>query len=655
MNIGSKYKYIISGFFGGFILCIISMTIEDFKHNIPIQHALNEIYHFFLPFCFGIIASIFGYIYWKRKNQHLSTLNQFNANLNSLLDINKAFVSSIDLDTVLQVIIDKSTHLINLDTGAIYLHENEKLYLGATTPPLPPEFPDLLRYDLLSNHPHIQKSLTTNKAVFITDTSNEILSEAEQSVVKIRNLRSILYIPLIIENRPVGTMILGATNCLRSFTNQEINIYNTFSGQAALSIENARLYQKSIKIANELRQQNEEFLSLNEELSENNSRIQKINNDLIIAKAKAEESDRLKTAFLNNMSHEVRTPLNAITGFSNLMTNPNLTIEKLKRFSDQISMSSEKLIDIVFDVIEMSQIHSNSISIHKSDFDFIQLITEIIQGIKTKLINKEVQLVCSFDFSDKQHFINSDKTKITKIIKHLFDNALKFTAEGQIKLDIKLQPDLIEMNITDTGIGISKEMQQKIFKPFIQVETGLVRNFGGNGLGLAIVKAYTEMLNGEINLQSELNIGTSVSIKLPVLQINQQVLPTESNSLHKYSENTVLIAEDELSNFEYLVELLSKTKAKVLYAENGQKAIDLCRTEKQIDLVLMDIKMPILDGITATKLIKGFRPDLPIIAQTAYATDSEKERFLECGFDEYICKPIQKEIFLVTIDKFMNK
>jgi len=287
------YKYVIFGFIAGFILSLLGTIFEDYKHNITVILALSSLHQFIAPFVLGCISALFAYIFWNRKTNQSKALNIYAQNLHSLLEINTALVSTIDLELVLQIIIDESTQLTNLDTGAIYLHENEKLYLGATTPTLPPEFPATLRYDLLANHPNIQKSLRLSQPVIIEDTSLAVLSEAEKAVVKIRGLRSIIYIPLIIENRAVGTLILGTTNNLRVFSEQEINMYQLFSGQAALTIENARLYKKSIQVTNELRQQNEEFLILNEELNERNLRIQKINSDLQLAKDKAEANELL--------------------------------------------------------------------------------------------------------------------------------------------------------------------------------------------------------------------------------------------------------------------------------------------------------------------------------------------------------------------------
>ena len=514
----SKYKYIIISFVSSCILCLIGMTIEDYSHNISILHSVKEVNHFFLPICFGIIASGFGYYHWKKKEQQLHTLNQFTENLNSLLDVNRAFISSIDVDTILQIIIDKSTHLIKLDTGAIYLHEDEKLYLGATTPSLPPQFPEVLRYDLLVNHPHIEKALATKKPVIVIDTSREILSEAEQEVVKIRKLRSILYIPLIIENRPVGTLILGTTTSIRSFSAQEINLYDTFSSQAALSIENARLYKKSILDANELRQQNEEFLVLNEELTESNSRIQKINEELNIAKEHAEESDRLKTAFLQNMSHEIRTPMNAIMGFSGLLKNEFDDKAKLDNYANIIKQRCNDLLEIINDILDIAKIESGQLSVTIEECSLNELFEELSaffieyqNRINKPCIKFNLQATCD----PSNSIILSDKIKLKQIFINLISNAFKFTKSGQIEGGCKLDKNHnLLFYVSDTGIGIPLDKQQQVFERFIQLHQGPDYNIGGTGLGLSIVKGLIQLLGGEIFLQSEPGKGTTFSFTI---------------------------------------------------------------------------------------------------------------------------------------------
>jgi len=646
-----NFKYLSIGFILGFILSLGGMTFEDYTHKIPVIQALSSFHHYIAPTFIGFISSLFGFILWRRKANQIEAMNSYTKNLRALLDINSALISTIKIDQVLQIIIDESTRLSNLDTGAIYLHENEKLYLGATAPPLPLEFPEVMRYDLLTNHPTIQKSLTERQPIAIADTSTAIFSDAEMEVVKFRGLRSIIYIPLIIENRPVGTLILGTIHSHRSFSEHEINMYRSFSSQAALTIENARLFKESVQIAEELRQQNEEFLTLNEELSESNLRIQKINIDLKIAKEKAEESDSLKSSFLKNMSHEVRTPLNAITGFSSLMTNPNLSADKLKDFSDIISTSSQKLIEIITDVIEISQIHSNQIKIKMSEFDIVQILYEIRDRYEVIAKTKNIDLLTNYNIQQKEYLIVSDKAKVERTINHLIDNAIKFTPQGKVLITCELELQNIKISISDTGIGISDEMQKLIFEPFRQVETGIIRNFGGNGLGLSIAKAYIELLNGTISLKSEINKGTTCIISIPT---NKAIEINKNTANHqKYSINTILIAEDEYSNYQYLQEILEVSKFKTLYAQNGQQALDLCQSNPSIDLILMDIKMPIMDGYSATKLIKEIRPELPIIAQTAYAMDSEKVAFANI-FDDYVTKPINGDELLQKLMKYMD-
>jgi len=642
-------KYVFSAFATGFILSLAGITFEDTNHNIAAYQSLSVLHHFIAPLVIGSVSGIIGFLIWKRKVNQIETINKYTKNLYALLDVNSTLITTLNLEEVLQIIIDESTHLTNLDTGAIYLHENENLYLGATTPPLPTDFPEILRFDFVENHPHIQKTLSTKKAIIVPDTRNAILSESESLVVKMRRLRSIIYIPLIVENRSVGTLILGTTQKLRTFTKQEIDIYGIFSVQAALTIDNARLYKKSVTIANELRQQNEEFLVLNEELSESYERIQKINEDLTSAKIKAEESDKLKSAFLLNMSHEVRTPLNAITGFSTLMTEPDLSIEKRNKYSEMISISSDKLIGIITDIIEMSQIHANQMFVKFTEIDIREFTHLLQQCCTAKAKQKNIELRLKFNIPNQNQTILSDFEKLKKILTHLTDNALKFTVKGYVEIACSFQNQTLEFAISDTGIGISEEMQKIIFDPFRQAENGLCRNFGGNGLGLSIVKAYTELLNGSLIIKSEINKGTTITVSFPVEMVSQEKI--QKTVAKQYHANTVLIVDDEYSNYYYLAAVLEKDGLKILYADNGQKAIDMCRANSVIDLIFMDIKMPIMDGHTAAKLIKTFRPDIPIIAQTAFALESEKEDLIGV-FDHYITKPINKRVLSDILHKY---
>jgi len=398
-----------------------------------------------------------------------------------------------------------------------------------------------------------------------------------------------------------------------------------------------------------LQEQNEEYLALNEELNERNK-------DFVIAKEKAEESDRLKTAFLNNISHEVRTPLNAIAGFSQLITEPDQPPEKLKAFSQMISTSSDKLIEIITDIIEISEITTKQIQTKISEFDFIPFIKNLFDNFKEKAEEGKIDFLLNINITFAEYFIKSDIGKLGRIVNHIIDNAIKFTHQGSVVIDCDIVKSQgiasLQIKIKDTGIGITNEMQKVIFEPFRQAETKLSRNFGGTGLGLSIAKAYIELLNGSISLQSEINNGTTVIISLPIIETGKPP-KTEIILKPKQAINTILIAEDDLSNYKYLCDLLDGTNIKILHAPNGKLALEMCKISNNIDLILMDIEMPVMDGHTAAKLIREFSPELAIIAQTAYALDGEKQKY-EDVFDDYMTKPIRRAVFKQKLQKYLN-
>jgi PAS domain S-box-containing protein len=374
-----------------------------------------------------------------------------------------------------------------------------------------------------------------------------------------------------------------------------------------------------------------------------------IEEELIAAKEKAEESNKLKTAFLNNISHEIRTPLNAITGFSQLLTKTDLTLEKRLEFCEVLSSSSHKLIEIITDVIEVSQLQSRQMKVRKSHFNFVELINRLNKEFKEQISHKGLLFKATIEPESDCFLVFSDENKIYRIIKHLLDNAVKYTQQGSIIADFLITREKIDFKIADTGIGISKEMQEVIFEPFRQVDIKASSNYGGNGVGLSIVRGFVQLLHGTLTMQSEIEIGTTVTVTVPNHAASNPVIKSDPLKETPISLNSVLIVEDEYSNYSYLAELMQSFCRRILYATHGQQAIDICRAEKDLDLVFMDIKMPVMDGHTATKLIKAFRPGLPVIAQTAYALENNQEDFLRSGFDDYIYKPIQIERLLELI------
>ena len=379
--------------------------------------------------------------------------------------------------------------------------------------------------------------------------------------------------------------------------------------------------------------------------------------ELIKAKEKAEESDRLKTAFLQNMSHEVRTPLNSIVGFSQLLSEPGQTPSEIKTFSEIILESSDKLIRIITDVIEISKIQAKQTGLDLSRFDVVQTLTGIVKEYKEVAHRKKISLILKQDIESEKSFIISDISKLEKILTHLIDNAIKFTHQGSVEITSKIEKGNLHFSVTDTGIGIPDELQRSIFEPFRQLESRISIDYGGNGLGLAIVKAYVELLHGSLYLKSEKTQGTKFSISIPISKTEVKTPDdvTVKTTPEPHEENvvkTVLIAEDEYGNYRYLYELLHSDTLRILHAINGREAIEICKNNDEISLVLMDIKMPLMDGKSAAKAIREFRPNLPIIAQTAYALESERSNYLKI-FDDLIAKPIKRSELKQKMEKYI--
>ncbi len=374
--------------------------------------------------------------------------------------------------------------------------------------------------------------------------------------------------------------------------------------------------------------------------------------ELIKAKEKAEESDRLKTAFLQNMSHEVRTPLNTIVGFSQLLVESSED-PRHKFYAEMITAGSDRLIRIVSDVIEISQLRTSRIKLNYTQTCVDTLIGKVLDPYQKAALRKNITLKYNSTLSPDQE-IMTDHSKLEKILIHLVDNAVKFTyGPGLVEIASTTQDRRIRISITDTGIGIPEDMQRVIFEPFRQIETDMTKTFGGNGLGLSLAKAYTELLNGRLILSSSPGVGTTVEIELPTEPDHYVNDDVKSSGILKLNTNqgTLLVVEDEYTSFLYLEELLKSENVNVLRANNGKVAVELCRNNKDISLILMDIKMPVMDGTTSARIIKTINPDIPIIAQTAFAVESQREDYMNT-FDDLITKPIIKSEFRKLISKY---
>jgi PAS domain S-box-containing protein len=373
--------------------------------------------------------------------------------------------------------------------------------------------------------------------------------------------------------------------------------------------------------------------------------------ELIKAKEKAEESDHLKTAFLQNVSHEIRTPLNAICGFSEILSNEDLPVDKRKSFVQIIQNSSSQLLSIVNDVLAISSLETKQAKINLSTVCLNTIIVEMLAIFKQQAKNRNIALYTTHQLTDKQSEVYTDKTKITQVLSNLLFNALKFTHTGSIEFGYRLVNNEIEFFVKDTGIGIKPELLEKIFERFRQADSTIQTNYGGTGLGLSICKGFVELLGGKIWAESEIGKGATFYFTLPYKPVDETYNINSSGRQNK-DFRTVMVAEDDEYNFLFIEELLIQTEIKLIHAKNGEEAVEIFKTNPQIDLILMDIKMPIMDGYNAAKIIKSAKPDLPIVAQTAYAMEYERIKY-EGVFDDYITKPIKGEMLTEMISKFL--
>jgi PAS domain S-box-containing protein len=385
------------------------------------------------------------------------------------------------------------------------------------------------------------------------------------------------------------------------------------------------------------------------------SERKKYENELIIARKKAEESDRLKSVFLANLSHEIRTPMNAILGFSGFLKDNTLPEETRHNFIDIIHTSGNQLLSIINDIIEISKIETNQITPNFAPVQIDTLLDDIYQIFQIISLENNVELKIKTNISPNLTILTDD-TKLRQVITNLLTNAFKFTKEGFVEIGCSEKGGQIEFYVKDTGIGIDRKFFKVIFERFRQIENDLSIQKGGSGLGLAISKAYVEMMGGTISVDSKENVGSIFTFTLPNNKPLEKIRPVfQGNDEHvlKEKDALILIAEDDDLNFMFLEEMLSQNKFKILRAYNGKDAVDKVALDSGIDLVLMDIKMPVMNGYEAFDIIKHKHPGIPVIAQTAYALEEDHDRILKAGFNGYITKPIKREMLFKLINQLI--
>jgi PAS domain S-box-containing protein len=392
------------------------------------------------------------------------------------------------------------------------------------------------------------------------------------------------------------------------------------------------------------------FIAVREDITGKKLMIEELKN----AKEKAEESDRLKTAFLQNISHEIRTPLNGILGFSELLIQEWTTPDDRVEYNDAIQHSGKRLMEIVSNILDISIIEAGQVLLSPEKFNVNNFILELYNFYQGQALRKNLNMKYEFGLPAENAYLTADTTRLYQVMNNLLNNALKFTKKGEIALGYKVDKESLVFYVKDTGIGIPEEHLARIFDRFYQVEQSSTRTYEGAGLGLAISEGLVLAMGGKIWLESEKDKGTVFYFSLPAGNlINLSDIDSGSSTL---SENDViLIAEDDETSYRLLLTSLKKFGVVALRAYNGEEAIDLVKKHKQISLILMDIKMPVMDGLEATKLIKQIRPELPIIAQSAYAFNEDIEKAKDAGCDDHLSKPILSAKLHKILVKYLHR
>ena len=477
--------------------------------------------------------------------------------------------------------------------------------------------------DFNDNQKQFLKKLVSLTEPFVNNNSDEVCFPGySEEKIKVSRL---MCIPAFTNKKLTGILIAGDSNS--DYTDDSIETGQRFINMFALGMYRLRAEEK-----------------------------------LQEAKSKAEESDRLKSLFLSNMSHEIRTPMNAIVGFAEMLQDSDLSIEQKNRFLEVIIKSGDNLLRLINDIIDISKIEAGQLKFDYTDCLVNEMISDLETFFKRELIRlkkRNLNLYVRLGHPESDFALQTDSTRLKQILNNLIGNAIKFTDEGFIEFGYEIKTGVIEFFVRDSGIGIAQEKQELIFERFGQVQEAISRNLAGTGLGLTISKNLVELMGGNIWVDSIVGEGSTFFFTLP-LRISRKVVHDvpAAEPITKQPSNlsgkNFLIVEDVDTNYFYLSSLLQKFSANVLRATNGQKAVDMVKSDSSIDLVLMDIELPILDGYQATRLIKEIRPELPVIAQTAFAMMGEREKSREAGCNDYLSKPIRKEELLSVLKKFFS-
>jgi PAS domain S-box-containing protein len=380
--------------------------------------------------------------------------------------------------------------------------------------------------------------------------------------------------------------------------------------------------------------------------------------DLIIAKERAEESDRLKSAFLANMSHEIRTPMNGILGFTGLLKEPNLSGNEQQSYIQIIEESGARMLNLMDNIIDISRIESGEIKITITDYAIKEKFEHLFDFFKVEAEHKGLKLILKHTVPSNESVIKTDVHKLDAILINLIKNAIKFSPNGIVEFGYEKQGSSFIFFVKDSGVGIERENLEIIFDRFRQGSESMSRPYEGAGLGLSISKAYVEILGGKIWVASEPGKGAACYYTLPCSEVSavkdqHQIIDIQDTSLKSLKDLSILVVEDDSISMNF-IEIVSKEFSQKLFrAGNGLEAVEIFRKNQSISLILMDMKMPFMDGYEATRQIRQINKDVVIIAQTAFSMFGDKEKAIKAGCNDYITKPMKKEMLLKIIEKYL--
>ena len=395
------------------------------------------------------------------------------------------------------------------------------------------------------------------------------------------------------------------------------------------------------------------FLAIKEDITAE----KQLRDALIASKSHAEENDRWKSKFLHNISHEIRTPMNGILGFAHLLKNPHLSKEDMVLYTDIIRISGDRLMHLIDDYTIISSIEADETKVEIAPTALNELLRDLYSSFNPAVTNKGLLFNYSISLSEEDSIIETDSGKLSQILTNLIQNALNFTRKGRIDFGYTRKEDFLEFYVSDSGIGIPADQTEQIFKPFYSIDSISSSGDDGDGLGLAIAKGFVEILGGSIRVDSVDGNGSNFVFTIPYFPNpkSDQLLTAKTDDFFPLSPLCILLVEDDSTSSLLLEQILKGKNITFFSAKNGMEAVELVQLHPEINLVLMDIKMPIMNGYEATRLIKEKRPLLPVIAQSAFTDKEEREKAIQAGCNGFITKPIKQSELLEMIWELMRR